>query len=157
MLKLEESEAGVRVEIRDDGRGMDEVELRLALDPFHSDGKKHAKRRVGLGLPFLVQGVEQAGGEFAIESKRGEGSSVRFRFPAENPDRPPLGDLPELFLVLLTLRGAKEMLIRRTRADGSGYEIRRSELAEALGGLERADSLALLREYLVSQEDDTTE
>lgn len=154
-IVVDESPEGVRVEVLDDGRGMSEEELKRALDPFYTDGRKHAGRKVGLGLPFLIQGVEQAGGEYAIESKKGRGTRVSFRFPADNPDTPPEGDLPSLFLSLLALPGDHEMLIRRTRRDRTGYELRRSELAEAVGGLERGDSLLLLRDYLVSQEENT--
>ena len=159
-LNLDESDYGIRVEVVDDGKGMSEEELKRALDPFYTDGLKHAKRRVGLGLPFLEQATAQSGGEFAIESKKGRGSRVSFGFPAANVDSPPMGELPALFLSALALSGDHEMLVRRTRRAGSrgavalDYEFRRSELLEALGGLELASSLALLREFLASQEDD---
>jgi hypothetical protein len=45
------------------------------------------------------------------------------------------------------------MIVRRSGPHGS-YELKRSELAEAVGGLERASSLALLKDYLVSMECD---
>jgi hypothetical protein len=45
------------------------------------------------------------------------------------------------------------MIVRRKGPRGS-YELRRSEISEAVGGLERASSLALLNDYLHSQEYD---
>jgi hypothetical protein len=159
-LSLDEDSEGVRVQVLDDGKGMGAEELGRALDPFYTDGKKHAKRKVGLGLPFLKQATEQAGGDFALASKKGEGTRVSFSFPGASVDSPPMGDLPSLFLALLTLSGGHEMVIRRTRAAGlaSGgplaYELRRSELSDALGGLELGSSLSLLRDYLLSQEED---
>jgi hypothetical protein len=152
---LDEERTGTSVVIEDDGKGMDDEELRRALDPFYTDGKKHARRKVGLGLPFLRQATEQAHGDFAIASKKGGGTRVSFRFPADDVDSPPLGDIPGLFLSALCLPGGHEMVIERRRASpGSlGYRLVRSELSEAVGGLELASSLALLREYLASQEE----
>jgi len=152
-----ESSEAYRVTVSDDGRGMTEAERDRALDPFFSDGTKHLRRKVGLGLPFLAQAVAQAGGEWSVESEKGVGTTVSFRFPKGNVDCPPVGDVPALFLAALGLPGGHEMTIRRARpAAGGGsseYELRRSELAEAVGGLELVSSLAMLREYLESQEE----
>jgi hypothetical protein len=52
--------------------------------------------------------------------------------------------------------GPDEVVIRRQR-DGETpleYELRKSELADVLGGFEDAGSLALLGEYLRSQEEE---
>jgi hypothetical protein len=153
VVDLDESEDAFRVSIRDDGRGMTGEEKAKALDPFYSDGIKHARRRVGLGLPFMVQAAELAGGRWAIESEKGAGTKVDFSFPAASVDSPPTGDIPSLLLGLLCLPGHFEMILRRKGPRGS-YELRRSELSEAVGGLERASSLALLKDYLASLESD---
>ena len=155
-IDFAETEESFSVAVADDGVGMAEEELARALDPFYTDGKKHARRKVGLGLPFLVQATRQAEGSFRIESEKGKGTTVRFGFPKGNVDAPPLGDLPGLFRAALCLPGSHEMTIRRTRSSPEGslsYELSRSELSEALGGLERADSLALLLGFLASQEE----
>jgi hypothetical protein len=153
VVELDESEAGFRVAIRDNGRGMTEEQRACALDPFYSDGTKHASRKVGLGLPFLVQAVELAGGRWSIESEKGVGTEVEFDFPSASVDSPPAGDLASLELGLLCLPGDYEMIVRRSGPRGS-YELKRSELAEAVGGLELASSLALLKDYLASMEED---
>ena len=150
-----ESEETISVIVSDDGRGMAEAERERALDPFYSDGTKHAKRKVGLGLPFLAQAVAQTGGVWSVDSEKGRGTTVAFSFPKGNVDCPPVGDVPGLFLSVLCLPGGQEIVIRRVKAVAgvsSEYELRRSELSEAVGGLERVSSLALLREYLESQE-----
>ncbi|HOX48159.1 MAG TPA: sensor histidine kinase, partial [Spirochaetales bacterium] len=54
-IDFAETEESFSVAVADDGVGMAEEELARALDPFYTDGKKHARRKVGLGLPFLVQ------------------------------------------------------------------------------------------------------
>ena len=160
-IEFVESEEAIDVLVSDDGRGMTAEERKRALDPFYSDGTKHARRKVGLGLPFLAQAVAQADGIWSLESERGRGTKVSFRFPKGNVDCPPVGDVPGLFLSALCLPGGHEMVVRRVKpapAGGAGggsseYELRRSELAEAVGGLERASSLSLIREYLESQEE----
>jgi hypothetical protein len=151
VVELDESEEGFRVTVSDDGRGMTADERARALDPFYTDGTKHARRKVGLGLPFLVQAVDLAGGCWSIESEKGVGTKVRFDFPAASVDSPPVGELPSLILGLLCLPGDHEMIVRRSGPRGS-YELKRSELADAVGGLERASSLALLMDYLTSME-----
>jgi hypothetical protein len=153
VVELGESEEGFRVAVRDDGRGMTAEERARALDPFYTDGTKHAGRKVGLGLPFLAQAVELAGGRWSLESEKGAGTKVEFDFPAASVDSPPSGDIPSLILGLLCLPGGHEMMVRRSGKRGS-YELKRSELADAVGGLERASSLALLKDYLVSMEYD---
>jgi hypothetical protein len=153
IVELDESADGFRVAVSDDGRGMTEEERARAMDPFYTDGIKHAKRKVGLGLPFLAQAVELAGGDWSIESEKGVGTKVDFGFPAASVDSPPVGDIPSLVLCLLCLPGDYEMIVRRSSPRGS-YELKRSELYEAVGGLERASSLALLKDFLISMECD---
>jgi hypothetical protein len=156
-VDLAETDEETSVAIADNGCGMSEEEIRRALDPFYTDGKKHAARRVGLGLPFLRQATEQAKGTFSIVSEKGKGTRVAFSFPRDNVDSPPLEELPGLFLSLLCLPGEHELVIRRTKDTGGRtlrYELSRRALSEAAGGLERGDSLALLREYLASQEEE---
>jgi hypothetical protein len=45
-------------------------ELQRALDPFHTDGIKHPHRKVGLGLPFLVQTAEHAAVDGTLHLKK---------------------------------------------------------------------------------------
>jgi hypothetical protein len=156
-IDLVESDEGICVDVADDGRGMDAEGIGRAFDPFFSDGEKHPGRKVGLGLPFLAQGIEQAGGTLKVKSEPGRGTRVSFGFPAAGPDVPPTGDVAELLLALACLPGCHELVVHRKKGPPGpllDYEISRTELAEALGGLERADSLLLLRDYLRSQEED---
>jgi hypothetical protein len=154
-LDFDESERRYSVRVTDDGCGMTESQKARALDPFYTDGTKHAKRRVGLGLPFLVQAVEQAGGTFSIESAKGLGTRVAFGFPKDNVDCPPLGDLTGLFRAALCFPGDHEMLISRKKPGrDEAYELTRSELAEAIGDLERVSSLVMLGDFLESQEEE---
>ncbi len=155
-VRLEQGSDTIRAEVQDNGCGMDEATLARATDPFATNGTKHAARRVGLGLPFLVQAVEMTGGEFGIESRPGKGTTVRFAFPAGHIDTPPLGSPADTFLVALEFAGDYELVAERECAGWQRtgrYVVRRSELQEALGDLQDAESLVLLRRFLRSQEE----
>ncbi len=155
-LEIAEADGRVEVRVTDDGRGMDAGELARATDPFYTDGSKHARRKVGLGLPFLVQAVEQAGGTWSLESEKGRGTDVRFAFPLGHPDTPPLADVPGLVLCLMAYEGAFELLVRRRRElpglPPLDWSVSRSELADAAGDLGGAEALVLARAFLESQE-----
>lgn len=150
-LDLIESDDGISIAVVDDGPGMDEDTRRRALDPFYSDGRKHPDRRVGLGLPFVRQIADATGGRFVLESTVGTGTRVELEIPAAHPDAPPFSDPAGCFATLLAMGGSHDLVIRRTSTDGS-YELRRSDLIDALGELESVGSQVLLREYITSQE-----
>ncbi len=141
--------------IGDNGKGMDEETMRKAQDPFYTDGEKHVKRKVGLGLPFLKQAVEAVSGEFELKSEVDFGTSVMITLNTGHIDCPPAGDLPATFLSMMMFPGDYDLLVHRRR-DERSYRISRSDLADTLGGLESAGALALARQYLSSQEEDIT-
>lgn len=143
----------IEFEVRDNGKGMNRETQAKALDPFYSNGRKHAHRRVGLGLPFLFQTAEAAGGEAAVESKEGKGTIIRFRAQARHLDIPPLGDFSGTAAMMLTLMHRGEMKITRS-LDTERYTLSRCELEETLGGLDDAGALTLLKQYIASQEND---
>lgn len=156
VLDIVEARGRVGVRVADDGAGMTAEELARATDPFYTDGTKHARRKVGLGLPFLVQAIEATGGTWSIDSEKGKGTTVDFSFPIEHPDVPPLVDAPGLVLSLMAYEGDFELEARRIRevpgAPRIEWRVSRSELSEALGGLDGAESLTLAKAFLESQE-----
>jgi hypothetical protein len=174
-LEIRENKSEFRFIARDNGKGMSGAGLDQAVDPFVTDGVKHPGRRVGLGIPFLIQTALQSGGGWRITSaKTGEGSVVRGSetvpqpgtltgagtsteawFDLANVDTPPLGDVPGLFRSVLLFEGPHEIVLKRSRTGGKenlDYEVKKTELVEALGGLEDAGSLVLLGKYLRSLE-----
>ena len=154
-LEVTDGDGEFRFLTRDNCKGMTEEELKRAIDPFVTDGIKHPHRKVGLGIPFLIQTAEQSNGGWDIKSEKGKGTVVTAWFDTGNVDTPPVGDIPGMFRTILMFDSKAEIIIRRKRKnDGAEeeYEIKKSELAEALGGLEDAGSLVLLGEYLRSLE-----
>lgn len=153
---LVETDRMFRFAIVDDGKGMTEIQLERAKDPFHTDGKKHPNRKVGLGIPFLIQTATQSGGGWDIRSRPGAGTTVEASFDLGNIDAPPVGDVPGLLRTILLFEGPAEMVLRRSyegRRGKTGYEVRKTELVEALGGLAYAGDLVLLDTYLRSLEE----
>ena len=53
----------VSVRVSDNGKGMDAATLKRVSDPFFTEAGKHDHRRVGLGIPLLLQTAEASGGE----------------------------------------------------------------------------------------------
>ncbi|MFO7848508.1 MAG: sensor histidine kinase [Spirochaetia bacterium] len=157
ILDIEETESKITFYLSDNGKGMDSEELAAAGDPFYTGGAKHGSRKVGLGIPFLVQAAEAAEGEFDISSEKGSGTSVKFSFELEHIDTPPVGSLPETYFAALAYPGDFEMVINRQYYGGSrgsfSYTLERSVLRDAVGGFEEAGSLKLLRTFLRSQEE----
>ena len=139
------------VKIADNGKGMDEATQRRAFDPFYTEAGKHDKRKVGLGLPMLKQLCEMCGGGVSLESEKGVGTTLCYRFAADNIDLPPVGDIPTALLTLFNYPGDFELVFTHRTPKGE-YSISRSELADAVGGLESVEGLSLAREFLESQE-----
>lgn len=159
-VDVQETDAEFRFIVKDNGKGMSRDELQRAIDPFQTDGQKHPNRKVGLGIPFLIQTANQSAGGWDFDSEKNSGTTVTAWFDTKNVDTPPVGDLSGMFRTLLLFPGPREVIIRRTlKKDGRDiqYEIKKTELLEALGDFEDVSSLVLLDRYLRSMEDDEPE
>lgn len=71
----------VRLEVRDDGIGMDEATRQRCLEPFFTT---KAQRGTGLGLSMIYGMMRRHEGSIDIESMPGRGTTVRLTFP-RNP------------------------------------------------------------------------
>jgi two-component system OmpR family sensor kinase/two-component system sensor histidine kinase BaeS len=70
------------VSVRDTGPGIDAAELPRIFDRFQKSGRS---RGSGLGLPIARNLVQAHGGEIAVESALGRGTTVRFTLPLTAP------------------------------------------------------------------------
>ena len=93
----EPKEDTMRIEIEDNGYGMDEATAKQALDPFYTT---KTKKRVGLGLPLLAQAAREAGGDIEIKTAPGKGTMIRATFQLGHPDLRPMGDMLETMATL---------------------------------------------------------
>ena len=151
-VSVKEMDGRIAVDISDNGKGMDEATAKRAFDPFYTEPGKHDKRKVGLGLPILKQICEACGGGVELKSEKGVGTRLSYFFDASNIDLPPMGDLAEALVTLFNYPGDFEFVFSH-RKGSEEYSISRSELADAVGGLETVEGIGLAKEFLHSQED----
>ncbi len=155
VLTLEEGPERLVVRVVDNGSGMSAETLARALDPFYTDGKKHA-RRVGLGLPFLQQLADDTGGSLRMVSRLGEGTTVEAELDPRHVDVPPSEDWSGTLLGLMSFDGDYELQVERRTAVGA-YTLSRRALIEALGDWGTAGTLSLARRYIEDLEQNLTE
>jgi signal transduction histidine kinase len=76
--------------VRDSGVGMNEREIANALVPFGQNATHMSAKHdgTGLGLPLAKAMMELHGGQLAIESHPGHGTTVTLRFPPERCAKP---------------------------------------------------------------------
>ncbi|MDW7671149.1 MAG: ATP-binding protein [Bacillota bacterium] len=119
----------LKIDIIDDGHGMDEELLRRVTDPFTTT---RTTRRVGLGLPLLKQAAEECNGGLQIHSRLNEGTTVNIWFQHSHIDRVPLGDMVETIITLL-LNGNHFDLHYKHRVNQKEMSFDTREIREILG------------------------
>jgi signal transduction histidine kinase/ActR/RegA family two-component response regulator len=92
----------VAITIADTGEGMSPGVLARAFEPFFTT--KELGKGTGLGLSMVYSTMQQMGGDVAIESRPGEGTTVRLMLPVAA--RPP-SDVPVDVEHLATVKPAK--------------------------------------------------
>lgn len=126
----------VELSVEDTGTGMPEEVQARALDPFFTT--KPQGQGTGLGLPIVYRVVQAHGGDLALQSTPGQGTTLRLRLPAasgeapapapEGPESGPAAPAPGLDLLLVddeeVVRGVVEMVLQslghRATAAASG-------------------------------------
>ncbi len=155
VLDLIQSESLLKVKLLDNGKGMDRDTLNRVKDPFFTDGIKHKQRKVGLGIPFLIQTTDMTDGSFELRSELGEGTELNIIFNLKHWDTPPIGDLVGLLLTAMTFDGDYELICNREDSTRDlTYSVARLELIDVLGDLTQATNMILLKEFIQSQEID---
>ena len=91
-------DTSICIRIADNGCGMDPETVSLIRNPFYTT---RTTRKVGLGLPFLIQNAEQTGGNVEISSIQGKGTVVVACFVSSHIDCPPWGDLAGTMAMLI--------------------------------------------------------
>jgi signal transduction histidine kinase/HAMP domain-containing protein len=77
LLAAEEIKSFVQFSVRDTGRGIEAERLSAIFDRFNPFSEKGT----GLGLALVRRLVESLGGQIAVESRLGHGSTFRFTLP----------------------------------------------------------------------------
>jgi PAS domain S-box-containing protein len=139
----------VVVEVRDQGQGMPPHVAERATEPFFTT--KGQGKGTGLGLAMASGFVQQSRGRLEIDSKAGQGTTVRLLFPSatdRDPDKP-VTSLPPVSAQadgdragahILVVEDSTEVLaLAREILEGVGYRVSTAETGEA--ALELFESL----------------
>jgi two-component system sensor histidine kinase RegB len=78
-VRIDRDASGARVQVEDDGEGMDSALSRAAFDPFFST--KPEGSGMGLGLYLTRAQLRQLGGSITVDSEPGRGTTVTITFP----------------------------------------------------------------------------
>ena len=84
--------------VRDDGCGMSPEFVARVRSPFVTT---RTTRKVGLGIPLLMQNAMQSGGSVDIQSEEGVGTTITATFHTESIDCLPLGDLASTMATII--------------------------------------------------------
>ncbi|MBQ7304663.1 MAG: sensor histidine kinase [Clostridia bacterium] len=85
-------------EMIDDGCGMTPELLVRVTSPFATT---RTTRKVGLGIPMMMENAQRAGGDLTIESQVGKGTTLTVTYDTRNIDSLPMGDLAGTILSLI--------------------------------------------------------
>lgn len=101
------SENLLSVTIVDNGKGMTQEQVERLDDPFFTS---RTTRRVGMGIPLFRQSAEQSGGDLLVTSEPGVGTTVQARFLNDHIDRPPLGDIANTMVLMISANPDKDFV-----------------------------------------------
>lgn len=115
--------------IGDNGKGMTSEQVSRLSDPFFTS---RTTRKVGMGIPLLMDSARQSGGDVRIESEPGKGTEVTAVFGYSNIDRPLLGDVANALMLLVSSNPALDFLFTY-RYNGDEYLFDTVDVREILG------------------------
>jgi len=116
------------LEINDDGKGMDRDTLTKLTDPFFTSRKT---RKVGLGIPLLLESANEADGSLTVNSEPGKGTKVWAVLKYSHIDRKPLGDMAETLISLMLLSDKTELFYRHIK-NSNVFEFNTKDLKRQL-------------------------
>ena len=115
--------------VADDGKGMTAEQVRRLADPFFTS---RTTRRVGMGIPLLMQSARQSGGDVRISSEPGKGTEVTAEFGYSDLARPPLGDLANALMLMVSANPDRDFLFTYRYA-GREYAFDTADVREVFG------------------------
>ena len=80
-IKIKQDEENVYISVRDEGKGMTELEKKNVFKRFYKSDESRNSKGFGLGLSLTQKIMEVHGGEICVESQVGAGSEFTLVFP----------------------------------------------------------------------------
>ena len=129
MVSVDESRL-ITITIRDDGSGMSDELKERVTSPFATT---RTTRKVGLGIPLMMQNARLAGGDVRIDSTLGQGTTLTATLHGDSIDCLPLGDLAGTVVSLVSANPERpEFRLTSTSPKGS-MDFDTREMRQALG------------------------
>lgn len=119
------------VKVTDNGCGMSREVLQQATNPFFTSRNT---RKVGLGLSLLKHHAEAANGSIKLHSEPGKGTEMTAVFQLSHLDRPPLGDIWDVWYLIL-IGNPTIRLVYRHQTEQGIFTSDSEELKHVLGGV----------------------
>lgn len=119
------------IEIHDNGKGMSEEMVKQVSDPFFTT---KTTRRIGLGIPFLIQAARETMGDVDIKTGKGKGTTITARFQYNHIDRKPLGDMEKTMSVLIASNPDIDFSFHHIRNNRS-FTLKTAEIRKKLEGI----------------------
>jgi signal transduction histidine kinase/CheY-like chemotaxis protein len=80
-IKTKAADDAIFIDVSDNGTGMDSQLVKRIFDPFFTT---KGRKGTGLGLTMVYAIIQRHGGEIAVDSKPGQGTTFKIRLPAWN-------------------------------------------------------------------------
>ena len=130
-------ESGVlTMSVKDDGCGMSPEFVARVRSPFVTT---RTTRKVGLGIPLLMQNAMQSGGSVDIESELGRGTVISATFHTDSIDCLPLGDLASTMATIVMGSPDRPEFSLTCRSPAGETTFSTEEIRPALEGVSLAE------------------
>ncbi len=88
----------LKIIMKDNGSGIDEELVKAIKNPFSTT---RTTRKVGLGIPLLLEACQRCNGDLDIASQVGVGTTITATFKHDHIDRAPMGDIVSTITMLI--------------------------------------------------------
>ena len=139
--------------LKDNGKGMSPELLQRVTSPFATT---RTTRKVGLGIPMMMENAEKAGGTLRLQSEEGKGTEMTVTMDRKNIDCLPLGDLSGTILSLILTNPMKPEFLFEGKTPKGECTFDTREVRAALGSdipLNEPEVAAWLQEALKEEMD----
>ena len=138
------------ISVEDNGCGMTPEQVEHVIDPFFTT---RTTRKVGLGVPFFKLSAELTGGSFRIQSREGEGTSLRAEYCYDHIDMLPLGDMASTMTTLISVNPDIDF-VYAFDCDGCSFEMDTRAIRELIGEvpINAAEVLAFIRDFITGNQ-----
>jgi hypothetical protein len=134
------------ITIKDNGKGMNELTLNQACDPFFTT---RDTRKVGLGLSMFKMACDLTEGNLTIMSKEQVGTTIHAILKHDHIDRAPLGKIEDTICILVLNENGVDIYYEHYR-NSKTFIFDTREVKQMLGDIPFSDYTILnwIKEYI---------